>query len=146
MVLPTPTVGFNCERFKVNNGPARGHTFVMWDVGGQESSRSLWPTYFKNASALIFVIDSSDPRRFEEAKVELDTILLKIHQTKFPVIILANKQDKPEAVGAEEVFKVFGADVKNKCEISAIPCCAVTGEGLEKFFPQVLAAIQGSKK
>ena len=78
----------------------------MWDIGGHESSRVLWPTYFKNASALIFVVDSSDSRRFEEAKVELDTILLKVHHLrKFPVLILANKQDKPEAVNVEEVRK-----------------------------------------
>ena len=45
-----------------------------------------------------------------------------------------------------QIFKIFAADIKDKCEISAIACCAVTGEGLEKFFPQVLSAIQRSKK
>ena len=76
----------------------------MWDVGGNEPCRALWPTYLNNASGLVFVIDSSDSRRFEEAKVELDTILLKVqHLKKFPVILLANKQDKPEAVSVEEV-------------------------------------------
>lgn len=99
-------------KFRVNYGPARGHNFVIWDVGGQESFRMLWPTYLKNATALIYVVDSSDPPRFEEAKVELETILATIPtQTKFPVIIVANKQDKPNAINPQEVsnlsFKVI---------------------------------------
>ena len=95
---------FYLFQVKVNHGPSKGHTFVMWDVGGQESFRALWPTYLKNANAMIFILDASDSQKFEEAKVELDTVLNSLTTSqKFPIILLANKQDKPEAVPSKSV-------------------------------------------
>uniref|UniRef100_A0A914Z8T3 ADP-ribosylation factor-like protein 6 n=1 Tax=Panagrolaimus superbus TaxID=310955 RepID=A0A914Z8T3_9BILA len=147
MVLPTPTVGFNCETIKVNHGPARGHTFVMWDVGGQENYRLLWPHYVKTSTALIFILDASDQQKFEEAKVELDTVLQSVpNPDKFPLILLANKQDKPEAASLETIINTFTNDLQENYIIKILLCTAVTGEGLEKFFPEVLSAIQQSKR
>uniref|UniRef100_A0A7E4ZXY5 ADP-ribosylation factor-like protein 6 n=1 Tax=Panagrellus redivivus TaxID=6233 RepID=A0A7E4ZXY5_PANRE len=149
MVLPAPTVGFNCEKIRVTQGPARGHTFSLWDISGQESYRSSWPTYLKNATALVFVIDASDSCRFEEAKVELDTILTFIEERisiRFPVLLLANKQDIPEAESSESFKNYFTKDLKDRFAIKIIPCCAVTGEGLEQFFNELLYAFQSSRR
>jgi GTPase SAR1 family protein len=33
--------------------------------------RSIWQKYYQEASGLIFVVDSNDPQRFEEAKAAL---------------------------------------------------------------------------
>uniref|UniRef100_A0AC34QHV9 ADP-ribosylation factor n=1 Tax=Panagrolaimus sp. JU765 TaxID=591449 RepID=A0AC34QHV9_9BILA len=147
MVDPTPTVGFNCGKFRVSQGTARGHSFTVWDVGGQECFRMLWPTYLKNAVAMVFVIDASEPKRFEEAKVELDAALLTISsQTKLPVIIIANKQDKPGALDAEQTLAKFSKTPNNQEIFRVLPCCAVTGEGVENIFSEVLSAIQALKK
>lgn len=40
-----PTIGFNCEKVKGTVGRARGQTFLVWDVGGQEKLRPLWKSY-----------------------------------------------------------------------------------------------------
>ena len=43
----------------------------MWDVGGQDKIRIMWKYYFQNTKALIYVIDSADPERFELARETL---------------------------------------------------------------------------
>ncbi|CAM9364508.1 unnamed protein product, partial [Scytosiphon promiscuus] len=57
-----PTQGFNIkslmhEDFKLN----------VWDIGGQKSIRPYWRNYFDQTDALIYVIDSADRRRMDEA-------------------------------------------------------------------------------
>ena len=44
-------------------------------MSGQGRYRSLWEQYYREAEAVIFVIDSSDKIRIEVAKNELHTLL-----------------------------------------------------------------------
>jgi ADP-ribosylation factor-like protein 3 len=48
---------------------------AVWDVGGQREIRPYWRNYFDNTDALIYVIDSADGERLEEANVELAKLL-----------------------------------------------------------------------
>lgn len=63
------------------------------DMGWQTKMRPIWRYYYPNTDALIFVLDSSDHERFEEARDELFHILrdpnLDDCQT---VLIFLNKQ------------------------------------------------------
>jgi ADP-ribosylation factor-like protein 4 len=46
--------------------------FIFYvDVGGQEKLRPLWRSYTRCTDGIIFVIDSVDLERMEEAKMEL---------------------------------------------------------------------------
>lgn len=38
----------------------------IWDLGGQRAIRPYWANYFDQTDALIYVIDSSDRKRWEE--------------------------------------------------------------------------------
>ena len=49
--------------------------FTIWDVGGQEKIRPLWKHYYQGVDALIFVVDSADRDRIEEAASELNGLL-----------------------------------------------------------------------
>lgn len=44
---------------------------LILDVGGQEKLRPLWRSYTRATDGIIFVIDSVDTERMEEAKMEL---------------------------------------------------------------------------
>ncbi|XP_017853520.1 ADP-ribosylation factor-like protein 4A isoform X2 [Drosophila busckii] len=66
-----PTIGFNCEKVHGTLGKAKGIHFLVWDVGGQEKLRPLWRSYTRCTDGILFVVDSVDVERMEEAKMEL---------------------------------------------------------------------------
>jgi len=87
-----PTIGFNCERVRGTVGKSRGLTFLIWDVGGQEKVRPLWKSYTRATDAVIYVVDSTDTERLEEAKLELHRIMRSADNVGVPLIVIANKQ------------------------------------------------------
>lgn len=49
--------------------------FVMWDIGGQDSLRQAWSTYYSSTHFLILVVDSTDRERLATTKEELYQML-----------------------------------------------------------------------
>lgn len=121
-----PTVGFNVETVSYKNVK-----FNMWDVGGQERLRPLWRHYFPATTALIFVIDSNDHERMNEAKEELYSIISEKEMENVVLLVWANKQDLRGALKPQEVsdFLDLNNNLKNQlwCVIGSN---ALTGEGL----------------
>ena len=64
------SVGFNVESVEYRN-----ISFSVWDVGGQDKIRPLWRHYFQNTQGLIFVVDSNDRERIQEAEKELHNMV-----------------------------------------------------------------------
>jgi ADP-ribosylation factor related protein 1 len=71
----------------------KGTQVVIWDVGGQIKMRKIWEKYYNEANAVIFVIDSTDIERFQEAKLSFDSICDHESLLKVPITTFANKQD-----------------------------------------------------
>lgn len=59
-----PTIGMNLA--KINY---KGTQVIIWDLGGQIKMRNIWEKYYETAHAIIFVVDSADIGRLEEAKL-----------------------------------------------------------------------------
>ncbi|XP_057584119.1 ADP-ribosylation factor 1-like isoform X2 [Hippopotamus amphibius kiboko] len=70
IVTTIPTIGFSVETVEYKN-----ISFTVWDVGGQDTIRPLWRHYFQNTQGLIFVVDSNDRGRVNEAREELMRML-----------------------------------------------------------------------
>lgn len=117
-------------------------------MGGQEKLRPLWRSYIRQTDAIIFVVDSTDAERFEEAKLELHNLLRLADIPPFvPVLLLANKQDLPTAVAQQEIEQVVGVkDLGPNHTTKTICCCAVTGEGLDDVLDALHELIQTSRK
>ena len=49
-----------------------GVNLSVWDLGGQKTLRQYWSNFFGKTHALIYVIDSADEDRVEEAGKELE--------------------------------------------------------------------------
>ncbi|KFQ34499.1 ADP-ribosylation factor-like 14, partial [Mesitornis unicolor] len=127
--LTTPTIGFNVDMIET----AKDFTLTFWDVGGQQKMRQVWCNFLENADGLLYVVDSSDKRRLEESKKEFELILKNEFMKSVPVVVLANKQDLPGALNAEEITRRF--KMKKYCSDRnwyVQPCCAITGEGLSE--------------
>ncbi|NXN18184.1 ARL14 protein, partial [Indicator maculatus] len=127
--LTSPTIGFNVDMIETQ----KDFTLTFWDVGGQKKMRQSWGSFLENADGLLYVVDSSDKQRLEEAKKEFEVILKTESLKGIPVVVLANKQDLPGALNAEEVTRRF--NVKKYCSDRnwyVQPCCAITREGLSE--------------
>lgn len=98
-----PTIGFNVEMIEVK----RNVSLTVWDVGGQEKMRALWRWYCENTDGLLYVVDSTDQQRLEDSRREFKRILKNEHIKHLPVVLLANKQDVPGALTAEDITRMF---------------------------------------
>ena len=67
--------------------------FNVWDVGGQDKIRPLWRHYFSGTQGLIWVVDSKDTERMEEAAKALENTLNNSEMKDTLILIFANKQD-----------------------------------------------------
>jgi ADP-ribosylation factor related protein 1 len=134
-----PTVGLNIGRVDV--GP---HRLVLWDLGGQASLRAIWPRYFAEAAAIIFVVDSGDPERFDEAKAELEQVVAHPDLRGVPVLVLANKQDVPQAHSCAQVETVMAIPaLATSCvALSIQPVVAITGQGVTEGLQWLIDAVQ----
>ncbi|RKP36402.1 ADP-ribosylation factor 6 [Dimargaris cristalligena] len=124
-VTTIPTVGFNVETVTYKNVK-----FNVWDVGGQDKIRPLWRHYYTGTQGLIFVVDSADKDRIEEARQELHRIIGDREMRDCLLLVFANKQDLPEAMSPTEVTDALGLTRIRERLWYVHPSCATTGEGL----------------
>ena len=104
VVHTSPTIGSNVEEVVWNN-----IHFIMWDLGGQESLRTAWNTYYSNTEFILLVVDSTDRERLSITKEELHKMLQSDELCKASVLVYANKQ-----VGT--TFK-YGQEESNKFDL-----------------------------
>lgn len=131
-VATIPTIGFNVETIEYQKAK-----FVLWDVGGQEKIRALWRFHMRDADGIVFVVDSDDSERLDSnpekenhACDELHRILREDDLKEVPLLVLANKQDLPNACSVEEVKeKLRLTEIKDRVW-NCIGCVATKGEGL----------------
>lgn len=103
--------------------------FNVWDVGGQSKIRPLWKHYYKGVGGVIFVVDSADTDRLDEAKEELHAMLNDDLLKDVLVLVFLNKQDMDSALKPPELMKRLGlASIKQ--EWFAQACIGTKGDGL----------------
>ncbi len=74
-------------------------------VGGQEKIRPLWRHYYAGVNGIIFVVDSNDKERLEEASEELHKLMREQQLNNSPLLVLANKQDLPAATPVADITR-----------------------------------------
>ncbi|KAJ1650935.1 ADP-ribosylation factor, Arf Arf6 [Dispira simplex] len=124
-VTTIPTVGFNVETVTYKNVK-----FNVWDVGGQDKIRPLWRHYYTGTQGLIFVVDSADRDRIDEARQELHRIISDREMKDCLLLVFANKQDLPGAMSPTEVTEKLGLNRMRERTWFVNPSCATSGEGL----------------
>eukprot|EP00448_Togula_jolla_P031221 CAMPEP_0170622316 /NCGR_PEP_ID=MMETSP0224-20130122/29064_1 /TAXON_ID=285029 /ORGANISM="Togula jolla, Strain CCCM 725" /LENGTH=172 /DNA_ID=CAMNT_0010948623 /DNA_START=80 /DNA_END=595 /DNA_ORIENTATION=- len=125
VVTTIPTIGFNVETVEYKN-----ISFTVWDVGGQDKIRPLWRHYYKGTQGLIFVVDSNDRDRIEDARDEIMKMLNEDEMRDAVLLVFANKQDLPNAMPAAEVVDKLGLQSMCTRQWFIQSTCATTGDGL----------------
>uniref|UniRef100_A0A8C6UBX3 ADP-ribosylation factor n=1 Tax=Neogobius melanostomus TaxID=47308 RepID=A0A8C6UBX3_9GOBI len=109
IVTTIPTIGFNVETDKI---------------------RPLWRHYFQNTQGLIFVVDSNDRERCNEAREELMRMLAEDELRNAVLLVFANKQDLPNAMTAAELTEKLNLHSLRNRNWYIQAACATSGDGL----------------
>ncbi|CAE7461995.1 ARF1 [Symbiodinium natans] len=125
VVSTVPTIGFNVETVEYRN-----INFTVWDVDGQDKIRKLWRFYYGGTDGLIFVVDSSDRDRINDAKEELHHLLSEPEMENAVLLVLANKQDLPNAMSASDVIHALELQKMQHRKWFIQSTVAPTGDGL----------------
>uniref|UniRef100_A0A7S3LTQ4 Uncharacterized protein n=2 Tax=Palpitomonas bilix TaxID=652834 RepID=A0A7S3LTQ4_9EUKA len=141
-----PTVGLNIG--KIDQGKVR---LVVWDLGGQSGLRFMWDRYYSECDGVVFVVDSAESSRFDEAKKEIQQAAGHTQLHEVPLLVLANKQDLTEALPAETVEgAVIDMGVKSgrKFLVQGVSALKGTGVkmGLEWLVQQIRAGGRRKKR
>ncbi|KAG2393436.1 hypothetical protein C9374_006967 [Naegleria lovaniensis] len=138
IVTTIPTIGFNVETLFYENVD-----FTVWDVGGQEKIRPLWRHYYERTDCVIFVIDSSDKDRLQEAIDELNRVAHAKDLENVPILIFVNKIDRPQAVPCSEVSKLLDSKpLPSTTNYFIQPLSVLTLEGFEEGMKWILKTLQ----
>ncbi|ROT83323.1 hypothetical protein C7M84_023491 [Penaeus vannamei] len=139
---PPSTSGWESSRQLVDRG-----SFLIWDVGGQEKIRPLWRSYTRCTDGIVFVVDSVDIERLEEARCELHKTARLPENMQVPILVLANKQDLPGAKDPQEIERLLGiAELGNTHLWHIQPACAITGEGLDEALENLYEMIHKQRR
>ena len=141
IVTTIPTIGFNVESVNYKN-----INFTVWDVGGQDKIRPLWRHYFSNTDAVIYVVDSNDRERIQEANSELNKMLQEDDLRNSDLLVFANKQDLPNALSVAEITDKLGLHNLKSRQWYIQAACATTGDGLYEGLDWLSATLAKRKK
>ncbi|WVR03922.1 hypothetical protein IAU60_000921 [Kwoniella sp. DSM 27419] len=99
-----PTVGQNIGKISLPSTTLR-----FFDLGGQRDIRSIWPKYYDECHAVVFVLDACDQARLSETWEVFDEVLNSPRLLNLPLLLLANKQDNPSSLSVAEIRESFDA-------------------------------------
>ncbi len=109
-----PTVGFNMHKVQKNRC-----TIKVWDLGGQQQFRSTWKRYCRNVNAIVFVVDSADKGKLDEARQELKNLFDSSDNNRTPLLVLFNKNDLKDALKPEALVKALDLDAHRRVRVTA---------------------------
>ena len=105
------------------------------DLGGQIDFRGMWNQINEKADALVFVIDSTDTVRLQEAKDIFYNIVNAQINENIPVLILLNKIDLPTRMSRSDFIREFDlVNVTGNITWTCYETSAKTGEGVFDAF------------
>ncbi|XP_043556722.1 ADP-ribosylation factor-like protein 13B isoform X1 [Chiloscyllium plagiosum] len=122
-----PTVGFSRIDLKQDK-----FEVTIFDLGGGKRIRAIWKNYYSESFGVIFVVDSSDVDRIEEAKDIVAEVIRHPKISGKPVLVLANKQDCDGALAEADIIEYLSLEKlvnENKCLCQIEPCSATLGYG-----------------
>lgn len=141
-----PTVGQNVAIIPVQKD--KSTLLKMWDVGGQETLRSMWSEYYSQCHGIIFVVDSTDRERMDECKETLTSIIMDEEIEGVPILMLANKQDRADRMEIQDIKEIFNqiAAHLSARDSRVLPVSSLTGEGIIDAIDWIILRLERNKK
>ncbi len=98
---PNPTLPFGADSFIY-----RETNLSFWNFGGRMPVRHVHQVLLNDMHALIYVVDSNDKSLLQRSAQELG-YMARRHRN-LPIIVVANKQDLPNALSPEKICDKMG--------------------------------------
>ncbi|KAM6050730.1 LOW QUALITY PROTEIN: ADP-ribosylation factor-like protein 16 [Chlamydotis macqueenii] len=94
-----PTVGTNLTDLRLPR------SVTLRELGG--CMGPIWPSYYGECSALLFVVDAANPTQVSSSCVQLLSVLSAAPLASVPVLVLFNKIDLPCYMSLTEMKSLF---------------------------------------
>ncbi|XP_044186915.1 ADP-ribosylation factor-like protein 16 isoform X2 [Thunnus albacares] len=123
-----PTVGTNLTDLTLKRKKV-----TVRELGG--CMGPIWPSYFKDCSSVIFMVDSSNIAQISSSCIQLLSVLSAEPLHSASVLILFNKRDMPCTMSLIEVKSLFRMDdiiASATQPITILELSARSGEGLQE--------------
>ncbi|KAF6744944.1 ADP-ribosylation factor [Ephemerocybe angulata] len=157
VVNAIPSIGFNVETVNLTTalGIDKHFNLDLWDAGSGCSTAggmALLRMYLPYSKALIWVVDGSDTERVSKSLDTLDLILKEndnepgFKENYFPVLVLANKADKPKSMSTDEIRLAFSKRLSGR--LFSIYSTSLTSKphvGLREAFSWLALALDIAK-
>lgn len=104
-----PTIGVAIEEVFIDNDK-----FAVWDLAGQDRFKFMWEDFTRGAGLTVVVTDST------QENLELTKEICDRHN-RFKgskIIAIANKQDKPGAIHAQNIANQLGIKTYGMCAVN----------------------------
>ncbi|XP_007892643.2 ADP-ribosylation factor-like protein 13B [Callorhinchus milii] len=136
----TPTLGFARSKLMLDR-----FEVTLFDLGGGEKFRTSWRNFYAETHGVVFVVDSTDVKRTAEAGNVLSEVLKHPKISGKPVLVLANKQDKAEALSESDIVEQISLgklanENKSMCRIE--PCSGTLDYAEKKLDRTVLRGLR----
>ncbi|KAM6194018.1 ADP-ribosylation factor-like protein 16 [Sarcoramphus papa] len=131
-----PTVGTNLTDLRL---PRK---VTVRELGG--CMGPIWPSYYGECSALLFVVDAANPTQVSSSCVQLLSVLSAAQLASVPVLVLFNKIDLPCYMSLVEMKSLFRMQDIVSCAtqpITMLETSARDGTGLADVLQWLRAAL-----
>ena len=137
-----PTVGLNVGKIDFSSSTK----LILWDLGGSSGLRKIWDKYYADCHAILFVVDATDPERFDEAKDALDRPLGSRETFGAPLLVMAAKSDDHSAQSTEEVASSLGLSAVTSRPHKVLQVSSQSGKGIADGMSWLVSAVQHSNR
>uniref|UniRef100_A0A1I7XWE7 ADP-ribosylation factor-like protein 13B n=1 Tax=Steinernema glaseri TaxID=37863 RepID=A0A1I7XWE7_9BILA len=126
------THGFCREEFTVDR-----QKIVAYDLGGDRRIREIWPTYFSECYAVVFVIDGVDASRMEEVNEEVMRLKGRTELHGKPLLVFLNKKDSEGCLGEVDLAQVINFqevswDLNSVVRVEAVSALSGYGKTIDR--------------
>ncbi|KAM3660329.1 ADP-ribosylation factor-like protein 16 [Ammospiza maritima maritima] len=135
--VPVPQVGTNLTDLRL---PRR---VTVRELGG--CMGPIWPSYYSECSALLFVVDASNPTQLSSSCIQLLSVLSAAPLASVPVLVLFNKIDLPCYMSLVEMKSLFRMQDMVACAtqpITMLETSARDGTGLAEVLQWLRSALR----
>jgi ADP-ribosylation factor-like protein 13B len=144
-VEATPTFGFNVVHTSSAaigcQTAGRRCSLQLFDLGGGKNIRRVWRSYLSEVHGVVYVVDAADAGRMAECRVTLQDVVAHPSIPGKPVLVLANKQDLPDAAKPAAVAQGLGLAELLRTAFHICGCTAKPAPGQAAADPRIREGI-----